>query len=61
LAAIFAAGRDADVAFFFVAMLLFPPRRLRQNDGLCLAFIHKTGKSRGTEFTLARCGSRMVS
>jgi hypothetical protein len=44
-AADFTAGRDLKVAFFFVAMLLFPPRRLRQNDGRCLAFIHKTGKS----------------
>src|SRR5262245_53751768 len=25
-------------------MLPFPPRRLRQNDGVCLAFLQKTGK-----------------
>jgi hypothetical protein len=35
----------AGLTFFAVAMLLFP-RRLRQNDGAFLAFIHKTGKGR---------------
>src|SRR5258708_34324703 len=34
LAAGFAPGCEpGTAAFFFVAMLLFPPRRLRQNDG----------------------------
>src|SRR5262245_9349386 len=34
LAAGFAPGCEPGAAaFFFVAMLLFPPRRLRQNDG----------------------------
>src|SRR6476660_8119814 len=28
-----------DLAFFVVAMLLFPPRRLRQNDG-CVFSVH---------------------
>jgi hypothetical protein len=47
LAAGFAARRGAvEVAFFFVAMLLFPPRRLRQMTGVCLAFIHRTGKGK---------------
>jgi uncharacterized membrane protein len=32
------------LVFFFVAMLPFPPCRLRQNDGVCLAFLQKTGK-----------------
>src|SRR5215468_6415268 len=34
----------AGLVFFFVAMLPFPPRRLRQNDGVCLASLQKTGK-----------------
>jgi hypothetical protein len=34
LAAELTLGCEPDAAaFFFVAMLLFPPRRLRQNDG----------------------------
>jgi hypothetical protein len=33
LLALAAGAVSVDLAFFFVAMLLFPPRRLRQNDG----------------------------
>ena len=33
LPALAAGAVSVDLTFFFVAMLLFPPRRLRQNDG----------------------------
>jgi len=33
LAGVCPEAAPGDLAFFVVAMLLFPPRRLRQNDG----------------------------
>ncbi|MDP1542726.1 MAG: hypothetical protein Q8L99_06190, partial [Polycyclovorans sp.] len=38
-----------DFAFFFVAMLLFPPAACDKMTAVCLAFIHRTGKSGGGE------------
>ena len=38
-----------DLAFFFVAMLLFPPAACDKMTAVCLAFIHRTGKGSGGE------------
>ena len=42
----FGAGAIADVAFFFVAMLLFPHAACDKMTVECLAFIDRTGKTR---------------
>ena len=42
------ADRDAEVAFFFVAMLLFPRAACDKMTAVCLAFIHRTGKGSET-------------
>jgi hypothetical protein len=39
-----AAIADAEVFFFFVAMLLAPPAACDKMTAVCLAFIHRTGK-----------------
>jgi hypothetical protein len=37
------------LAFFFVAMLLFPPAACDKMTAVCLAFIHRTGKGSSSE------------
>lgn len=46
------AGAAGEEAFFVVAMLLFPHAACDKMTGVCLAFIHKTGKSSRTETVL---------
>ena len=43
-------GAAGEVAFFVVAMLLFPHAACDKMTGECLAFIHRTGKG-GHRFT----------
>jgi hypothetical protein len=45
---------DAEVIFFFVAMLLVPPAACDKMTAVCLAFIHRTGKGGDDESKIQR-------